>query len=192
MPISATMTPVKCYRWRSSEIFPWHGQRRFLDESWDVLLIEKKQIHSKLQLAWNKESQFALWILLRSSEFRNASDDASKNMTRNVAIRDSPNVLSPSVTMSNNPTCFFLNWVQLSTAVLHIGDNGTSDHTQSNAERKTNGISHHADTSPESPRSEIDMSFPRELPNHQYSTVYEFYKETKLRGDTKKKLTYYS
>lgn len=70
---------------------------------------------------------------------------------------------------------FFFHSVQLSPAVLHIGDNGTSDHTQSNAERKTNGISHHADTSwkhMETPRSEIDISFLKELPNHNDSTAW--------------------
>lgn len=58
------------------------------------------------QLAWNKESQFALWILSRLLEFRNATDDAWKDVTRNVANCDSSNVWSPYVIMSNNPTCF--------------------------------------------------------------------------------------
>lgn len=75
---------------------------------------------------------------------------------------------------------FFFASVQLSPAVLHIGNNGTSDHTQSNAERKTNGISHHADTSRKLPEVKLRnwYLFPERTPKSSWLNSMKSTKKT--------------
>lgn len=132
------------------------------------------------QLAWNKESQFALWILSRLLEFRNATDWCLKRCDqkcRKLSFFKCMVAICHHVQQSN---MFFFNSVQLSPAVLHIGDNGTSDHTQSNAERKTNGVSHHADTSRKLPEVKLRnwYLFPERTPKSSWLKSMKSTKKT--------------
>ena len=191
MPISATMTPSKKCSDKSSmsnhrgfsrvmTLTSWKFEMYYFLGVLKFYVILIKFTVNWFQLAWNKESQFALWILSRLLEFRNATDWCLKRCDRKCRKLWFFKCMVAICHHVQHSNMFFFHSVQLSPAVLHIGDNGTSDHTQSNAERKTNGISHHADTSRKLPEVKLRnwYLFPERTPKSSWLNSMKSTKKT--------------